>query len=189
MMSWGSLNAQIQTPVIKKIISTPPPPPTYTPIYSLTSVKVSIKTGNDNKEFPSGLYIDLWQKGYPGAYYREYCLFKIHDYKNELPSNSNTQIGLEKYDGPVEKHLLTTIQQKGLELTVYYLPNFFLDAWRVESIICTFEFKDQNGNLHPTLGNKVIIFPNSKGFLNNDYHSFKCIIDQNLNGLSASIVK
>lgn len=191
LLTAGTIRSQILRPQVKKttITTTTPAPPVSAPVYRLTAVRVNIKTGNDNKEFPSGLYIDLWQKGYPSANYPAYCLFKIHNWKNEMTINSSTDLGLEKYDGANEKFLLTTIQQKGLELKIGYIPNFFMDAWRIEGISCSLEFRDQNNNLHPTLGNKIIVFSNASGFLNNDYHTMKCLIDQNMNGLSASIEK
>jgi hypothetical protein len=177
----------IQTEPVKKIAPPSQPP---TPVYAMTAARVSIRTGSDNKEFPSGVYVEVWQKDHPGgANYQAHCLYNIRDLKNEMAINSTTQLGLEKTNGPAEKFLLSTIQQYGLELNVSYLPNFFMDAWKIENITWTLEFRDQNGNPHPTLGNKVISFSNSTGFLNNEYHVMKCFIDQSLNPLVASIVK
>ncbi|MBL7743465.1 MAG: hypothetical protein JNN00_08340 [Chitinophagaceae bacterium] len=175
-------------PVKTAPAQTPPPPPPSL-VYSLTSARVSIRTGNDNKEFPSGIYVDIWQKGHPGWYYQEYCLFNISNLKNEMAVNSTTDLGLEKYAGSADKFLLTTIQKNGLELNVSYNPNFFMDAWKIENITWTLEFRDQNGNLHPNMGNKIISFSNATGFLNNEYHRMRCTTDQNLNPLTAAIEK
>ena len=41
-------------------------PPLPAPVYSLTAARVSIKTGNDNKEFPSAMYANIFQKGHAG---------------------------------------------------------------------------------------------------------------------------
>jgi hypothetical protein len=192
-----SVNSQINRPeVIKKKTTpaqtktTPASTTTTAPVYSITAAKVNIRTGQDNKEFPSAVYIEIWQKDHPGgALYGQHCLFKVHDLKNEMTSNSTTELGLEKYNGAQEKFLLSTIQQYGLELTVGYQPNFFMDAWKIENITWTLEFRDQNGNLHPTMGTKIISFSNASGFLNNEYTIMKCITDQNLNPLTASIRK
>lgn len=163
---------------------------TAAPVYSLTSARVSIRTGQDNKEFPSRVYIEVWQKDHPGgALYGPHCLYKIHDLKNEMAVNSTTDLGMDKVSGASEKFLLSTIQQYGLELSVGYLPNFFMDAWKIENITWTLEFRDQNGNLHPTFGNKIISFSNAKGFLNNEYTIMKCFTDQYFNPLTASIEK
>ncbi len=167
---------------------TPPPPPP-SPVYSLSSIKVSIKTGSDNKEFPSGVYVEIWQKGHTAWDYQKYCYFKITDLRNEMAVNSTTEFGLEKYNSPADKFLLSNIQQHGLEMRVSYLPNFFMDAWKVDNIMFILEFRDQNGNLHPTMGTKIVSFSNASGFLNSEYHTFKCITDQALNPLTASIEK
>ena len=54
---------------------TPPPPPATnksagtdnqnTPVYALTSVRVKIRTGSDNKEFPSKLHARLMANSTP----------------------------------------------------------------------------------------------------------------------------
>ena len=61
--------------------------------------------------------------------------------------------------------------------------------WKIESVTLILEFKDQHGNLHPTMGNKTIVFSNAYGFLNNDYRDIECITDGNLAPLTAVIKK
>jgi hypothetical protein len=103
--------------------------------------------------------------------------------------NSNTEFGLGKYDVSTEKFTLEALQRDGLKLTIEYMPNFFMDAWKIEGIVLTLEFKDQNGNLHPTLGTKTITFNDAYGFLNGEYRAMVCLADKNLNSLTSSIVK
>lgn len=170
---------------------TPPPPPPATnksagtdnqntPVYALTSVRVKIRTGSDNKEFPSKVHARLMAKSTP-ADWRNYFQWNL---SNEMKINSDTEFGLELERSPTP---LTTFQTAGLKLTISYEPNFFADAWKIESISLVLEFKDQNGNLHPALGNKTIVFSNAYGFLNNEFRNIDCFTDGSFSPLTAVI--
>lgn len=207
----AQINTRVQkkqvktTPEPVKIIKTippkapPPPPPSNNKntgadnppaaVYTLTSMKVHIRTGNDNKEFPSKVSVTVWKKDISIGDYENGCIFYVFDLKNEMAVNSNTDIGLEKYKGNPDKFSLVNLQKSGLSMRVSYGANFFMDAWKVENISLTLEFKDQNGNLHPTLGRKTISFSNAIGFLNDQYSYFKCLTDNDFNPLTASIEK
>ncbi len=209
--SISAVKAQIitkQVPVkknttIKTTPPAPPPPPPapaqqpvakqgqpgYTPAYTLTSARVNIRTGIDNKEFLSDVSVSLWKKDRQGWNYSNDCYYKTPSLKNEMAVNSNTDLGLDKYAGNADKLNLTNLQTSGLDLIVTYQPNIFLDAWKIENITLILEFKDQNGNLHPTLGSKIISFSTAVGFLNAEYRVIKCKTDQNFNPLTASIEK
>jgi hypothetical protein len=165
--------------------TTPPPPATYVPVYTLTAVKVTLQTGNDNKDFGAALTLTLFQRnsntglyGLPG-----------NGLTNELPVNSIMDFGLENngYAPSVEKLKLETLQHTGLTLTIYYGPTFFLDAWKIEGVKLTLEFKDQNGNLHPVYGNKTIVFNTAKGILNNTFHWMRCHADGTFTPLTSPI--
>lgn len=149
----------------------PPPPATNkttaagtenTPVYRLTAVKVNIRTGNDNKEYPSGVRTTLGVRG-SGM---EYFYFVQNNLKNEMKSNTNTEFGLEKAIGNFKEITLDALQNAGCEIRINYSANFQLDAWKIEGVTATLEFRDQNGNLHPTLSQKTITFSNANGFLN-----------------------
>jgi len=187
---------------IKAIPVQPPtPPPAATnktaagtgqaaPVYTLTAVRVLIKTGTDNKEFLSEVGASLWKKDHSGWNYPNDCCYKIAALKNEMAVNSNTNLGLDKYPGGnADKLSLANLQANGVELLVQYIPNLLFDAWKIENITLVLEFRDQNGNLHPTLGSKTISFSNAIGFLNADFRTFKCRTDQYFNPLTASIEK
>ena len=109
--------------------------------------------------------------------------------KNELPVNSVTDFGLESsgYAPTVDNLKLETLQQTGLMLNIYYGPTFFLDAWKIEGVKLTLEFKDQNGNLHPVFGTKTIVFNTAKGILNNTFHTMKCYADGTFTPLTSPI--
>ncbi|MFA5330549.1 MAG: hypothetical protein WC384_22345 [Prolixibacteraceae bacterium] len=102
-------NKQVQTP--PKIIGTapaapqkltPPPPPiqkstvsgsTKTSIYNLISARVDIRTGSNNKEFPSMIGVMLASWGSNGGWIMQQL---SENMRNEMKSNSNTEFGLEK---------------------------------------------------------------------------------------------
>lgn len=173
----------------------PPPAPSQkaevttpiAPIYSLTSAKVTIHTGNDNKEFQAGLNITLFQQNTANG------LFGLpgNGIKNELAINSTTDFGLVKegYNGINNPEILKleNLQKTGLMLRIYYGPTFFLDAWKIDGVSLTLEFKDQYGNLHPTLGSKTIAFNTAKGILNNTFHTMKCLANGNFTALTSPI--
>ncbi len=172
----------------------PPPPPTSnaaptpgknTPYY-LTAASVTITTGNDNKEQPSKAMIGLAsanggcfhgrEKTEPCGLYDDNMSTSI---LNEYKVNSITVIPLiTSYQFPSSLPggvgegwryidlLLEEIQKHGLNLHVIHRPNFIADAWRIERVSLTLEFKDLAGNAHPSLGSVVIPFPNSSALLN-----------------------
>lgn len=187
--------------VILKTVPAPPPPapapppPTTnkttaagaenTPVYRLTAVKVNIRTGNDNKEYPSGVRTTLGVRG-SGM---EYFYFVQNNLKNEMKSNTNTEFGLEKATGNFKEITLDALQNAGCEIRINYSANFQLDAWKIEGVTATLEFRDQNGNLHPTLSQKTINFSNANGFLNGypGTTMMICNTDGYFNPLSANI--
>jgi hypothetical protein len=201
----GQLTPRLEKSVIvkpaTKIIKTNPAPPLApapavnketppgdqtTLVYTLSSVRVNIKTGSDNKEFPSQVYVEIWKKGeFFNAMSAPGRLYKIGTV-NEMAVNSNTELGLGKI-APDDKLSLSNLQTSGVELRITYLANIFLDAWKIENISCTLEFRDQNGKLHPTMGTKNISFSNAAGFLDGKYKAMVCTTDQNFNPLSANI--
>lgn len=180
----GMACAQISAPkVIKAKTPVTAPPP---PVYSLTNARVSITTGKDNKEFSSEVTVWLIQKG-KGILFQQ----PGSNTRNEMQVNSTTEFGLNKWTNTknIGSYLLTDIQQSGIILRILYRPNLFTDAWRIEGISVTLEFKDQNGNLHPTLGSKTITFNNTSGFLNNWDQIFECRADGNFTPIISSILQ
>lgn len=155
-------------------------------VYNLTSVRVKIKTGNDNKEFPSKVFVSLKAKHIPTSQWSPFGQLKLD---NEMRINSETEFGLERAAQLQGEARLDTFQTSGIKLIIKYLPNFFADAWKIEGVSVVLEFKDQHGNLHPALGNKTITFSNAYGFLNNEYQSMECVTDGSFAPLTAVIKK
>jgi hypothetical protein len=178
-----------QNVIIKTVPAAPPPPPVAppppstnkststsnqnTPVYSLTAVRVNIRTGSDNKEFPSKVNLLLVNRGNGYIFHQP-----GENMRNEMKINTNTEFGLEKKpDATQENMTLGSIQKGGLALRIFYAPNFIADAWKIEGVSITLEFKDQNSNLHPTFGSKTIIFNNATGFLDAANHILLCNMD------------
>ena len=163
--------------------TTPPVQANNAPVYSLTSVRVNIRTGSDNKEFPSKVYVKLMMKSDP-----HYYVYVQNNLNNEMRINSDTEFGLERgNEGTPERITLEALQTAGLILEIYYDPNLFTDAWKIENISMVLEFKDQNGNLHPSLGRKTLVFTNAYGFLNAGVRYMQCITDKSFTPLTATI--
>lgn len=162
------------------------------PVYRLTSAKVVIQTGSDNKEFPSSLNVRLLTLNTQQGLY----LLPGNGLNNELKVNSTTDLGLVLNRGTtteanekIQKGLtLDFIQQSGgLNLRIYYGPNFFMDAWKIEGVKLILEFKDQNNNPHPVYGYKTIVYNTASGFLNNTHKTMECLSDKDFNPTTSPI--
>lgn len=185
--------------ILNEVPPSPPPPPapisskteapitkseTSTSVYSLTSARVNIRTGNDNKEFPSEVAFYLsngvdWFMQQLGG-----------NMRNEMKINSNTEFGLEKCRNvKPEAFTLESMRIKGLNLRIVYFPDFLTNAWKIEGVSITLEFKDQNGTPHPTLGSKTIVFNNASGFLDAINSTLMCKTDEQLNPTTSSILE
>jgi hypothetical protein len=187
--------SKIITPVAEEPKTPAPPPPTNKTagaetaqtalVYRLTAVKANIRTGNDNKEYPSVVRTSLGVRGSQ----MEYAYFVQANLKNEMRSNTNTEFGLEKGGLNLKEITLDALQSAGLHFRISYVANFQLDAWKIEGVTLTLEFRDQNGNLHPSLAQKTITFSNANGFLNgyNGTTDMICNTDGYFNPLSAFI--
>lgn len=177
----------------------PPPPPTNPPtspnspnnnLYYLTSVKVDIYTGNDNKEFSSKMSIDLVRSGGAPSEFgnsnpgNESLLFSrtSGNSETEMKTNSITSVALESIYHPEEGRYtevmnLYKVQQYGLKLKINYIPNFILDAWKIDRVSMTLEFKDAQGNPHPIFGSKTILFMNASALLTDSKSNLICETD------------
>ena len=192
--------APVKKNVIIKIVPSqpapPPPPPAATnkttstsnqdaSVYSLTAARVSIKTGADNKEFPSGVSVWLFSMGVGGGFTLDQ---PSQNLRNEMKIHSNTEFGLQNNtNNDLKNRTLEAFQREGLGLRIRYYPNLPTDAWKIEGISITLEFKDQYGNLHPLYGNKTIVFTTANGFLNYwDWDMFSKT-DANFNPLTSVV--
>jgi hypothetical protein len=168
-----SVNSQINRPeTIKKktvpVKINPAQNPAPASVYSLTAARISIQTGNDNKEYPSTFLLYITEKSGAWGDGRELFAQQNQYPTAELKTNSVSDIPLVKFPNTgADAFSLTNLQYKGLRFVITYYPNFFADAWKIETVTLTLEFKDQNGTLHPTMGTKTIQFNMTNGLLTN----------------------
>jgi len=179
--------SRLKTPVS----TTPPvttPPAATTPAltswdYFLSNAKVTFYTGNDNKEKESMLQMQL-------TFGKEtVCNYYVPPSKyQECAVNSSTEFGFSEYHYKHDLLSLGYAEARGVKLLIFYSPNFPLDAWKIEKIMITLEFRDGNGNLHPTLGTKNIVFMNIGAVLNDGKRRLLCEADQFLMPRTATVV-
>lgn len=171
--------------------------------YSLSSVKVTIKTGSDNKESLSNISFELSVRD------TNYSILAQNNCTNELKVNSENTFGLESarewiwainpnaiptiyYTRPtgIKAVMLSDVEKYGLSLRIIYKPNFFADAWKIETVKLLLEFRDAKGNLHPNTGQKTIVFTSTSTFLDNfDKRILICTADNAFNPLTSFVTK
>jgi len=162
--------------------------------YFLSVAKVTIKTGKDNKEQNSKLIVsvypasgtDNWKKG-----------FTMENYMPELKVWSSQDFTLPKApDFDRAFNSLARYKQTGVMVDILYNtmgngPFFLTDAWKIEEISATLEFKDMNGNPHPTMPSKTIYFYGSNNDMYLDFGKWHlyCKTDEYFNVLPTFITK
>lgn len=170
--------------------------------YLLSSAKVIIRTGSDNKESLSNISFELFVRD------TNYMIFAQNNCTNELKVNSENTFGLEPakfwirtaiastpisyLNYPTGSNIvkLSDIEKYGLSLRIIYKPNLFTDAWKIENVNLQLEFRDAKGNLHPSSGQKTIAFTNTSTFLDCfDKRILICKADNRFNPLTSFVTK
>ncbi len=137
--------------------------------YKLISTRVSIKTGADNKEFPSE--VTMWLRATNCGLCMEQQMGNL---RNEMKINSTTEIGLEKNNrGNPESWTLECFQNGGFSLSIVYFPNLLTDAWKIEGVSMVLLFESQDGGQI----SKSLTFNNASGFLDGFNHNLECKAD------------
>ncbi|MBS1509546.1 MAG: hypothetical protein JST86_01800 [Bacteroidetes bacterium] len=132
--------------------------------YFLAGAVLKINTGNDNKEANTStayFYVRPRKSGGAAAY-------KLEDYANEIKANQATDLRLDRSTTlNTAQNSLQYFKQNGLSVVIAYCnKNFCTDAWKINSITLTLEFKDANGNPAPAgYASRTISFPVSGGTL------------------------
>jgi hypothetical protein len=193
----------LRSPGLESAPTKTTPPPVTNAYYSLSSVKVTIKTGSDNKESLSNVSIELAVRD------SAFSIFAQNNLTNEFKSNSDNTIGLEKSNAytsdyhpnsiptmyytsatGIQNIQLSDVEKYGLSLRIIYKPIFFADAWKIENVSIALEFRDVNGNLHTSMGQKTIQFSNASTFLDNyDKRILICTADKYFNALTSFVTK
>jgi hypothetical protein len=149
--------------------------------YIITGAIVTIKTGNDSKEYPSKVKVYLFPPA-AATYTYTYALGQLN-ISNAMNVNSSTEIGLtplnqQKIPWPVyyspgyngtnkpsspytagsHNWMLADLQKQGLRLLITYRPNIALDAWEIKQVTVKLKVEKADGSPHPTMNNKTIAF-------------------------------
>lgn len=149
--------------------------------YRISGARVSIKTGNDNKENPSKVQVFLFSP-HANTHTQIYALGQLN-FTNEMKIGSTTNIGLvplykqtvpwpiyfppNSIGAPKKNKIFTSgstnwlledLQRQGFRLLIAYSPNLVFDAWKIEQVVLTLEIKKADGTAHPTLDGKKIVF-------------------------------
>lgn len=119
--------------------------------YFLTSAKVTIQTGNDNKEAQNSkvtFYAGL--ANFNDKYYY------TNESNEEFKINTTNEIILKRayreadMIGDMTFNKLSYYKQFGFALAIVYDNNAWAtDAWKINNVTVTLEFKDKNGNPYP----------------------------------------
>ncbi|MEQ1799415.1 MAG: hypothetical protein ABL872_15785 [Lacibacter sp.] len=132
--------------------------------YFLAGAVVTVSTGNDNKEPNSStafFYVRPRKSNGVAAY-------KLEDYASEIKVNQTADLRLDRSAALTSpQNSLQHFKQNGLSVVVAYRNrSFCTDAWKINSVTVTLEFKDANGNPAPAgYASKTISFPVSSGIL------------------------
>lgn len=180
-----------QSPPPAATTAQPPAAATPPPDYFLVSARVRVATGGDNKELQSGAGVRIFKLSYtpggasPGdfkAYPGERLMFETRDEpRREFKVNSTNEIDLKSIYSfnyhPVDM-MLGYVEPYGFKAVITYSPNFPLDAWRINNVTIVFEIKDRNGNPHPYMGYREILFSPNKLMKAGD-NTLELFIDKN----------
>lgn len=171
-------NVPLKTTSVLKPVAAPPPGSQTTPQskpagtqtsltdadYFLAGAVINISTGGDNKEpNTSTAFFYVRPRKSNGI-----VAYKLEEYANEIKVNQTADLRLDRTATLTSaQNSLQYFKQNGLSVVVAYCnKNFCTDAWKINSITVTLEFKDANGNPAPAgYASKTISFPVSSGTL------------------------
>lgn len=132
--------------------------------YFLAGAVIKVSTGGDNKEpntSTASFYVRPRKSNGTVAY-------KLQDYSSELKVNQVTELRLDRATTlTAPQNSLQHFKQNGLSLLIAYAnKSYCTDAWKIDNITVTLEFKDAKGNPAPGgYGSRVINFPVSNATL------------------------
>lgn len=196
----GITQAQGTRPVIQKSKNntggrqqtTPTAPVLSDADYFLAVAKISVKTGKDNKEKGSKLIFRVYPASGTDNYKKGYCQ---ENYADELKVWETRDFTLPRAAGFDQSfNSLAHYRQTGVMVDINYNtvgngPFFALDAWKIEEVVVTLEFKDKDGNPHPTMPSKTISFSGTEMYLDYGKWQLYCKTDQYFNALTPFITK
>jgi len=158
--------------------------------YFLAVAKVAIKTGKDNKEKGSSVIMRVYPAAGANNYRRGYCQ---ENFKDELKIWNTDDFTLPRAaDFDQNFNSLANYRQTGIMVDINYNtvgngPFFALDAWKIDEVTVTLEFKNKNGQAHPTMGTKILSFTNPNMYLDYTKWQLYCKTDQYFSTLTPTI--
>ena len=158
--------------------------------YFLAAATISVKTGKDNKEKGSSVIFRVYPASGTDNYRKGYCQ---ENFKDELKIWNTNNFTLPRA-GAFDQNFnsLANYRQTGIMVDINYNtvgngPFFALDAWKIEEVGVTLEFKNKKGEPHPTMGSKTIYFTNSDMYLDYTKWQLYCKTDQYFSPLTPFI--
>ncbi len=142
----------------------PPPPPTTTAndpaAFFLTSAKVTVLTGDDDKEWPTEIGFRLFRTPPMPAQKNDpvWNCFAYPTYTEALPARSTREFTLLRDALRDDLVSLQSIQSTGLTLAIDYRIRNNWTFWKISTIWIELEFKDRSGKPHPIFGYKKLMF-------------------------------
>jgi hypothetical protein len=129
----------------------------YANEYLLTGGTITIHTGNDNKEAPSHFGVTLYVNGgetepensaNPNPDRLQYVVtFDTKAGELKINSSADFKITAKQF----ARKDLANIQQHGLRIRIKYLPNFPLDAWKIDRVALTVNFQNAQKTENKTM--------------------------------------
>ena len=132
--------------------------------YFLAGAVIQISTGGDNKEpNTSTAFFTVRPRKSNGI-----VAYSLNEYANELKVNQTVDLRLDRVATLTSaQNSLHHFKQNGLSVVVAYCNKAFCtDAWKINSVTVTLEFRDANGNPAPNgYASRTISFPVSSATL------------------------
>lgn len=158
--------------------------------YFLAVAKITVKTGKDNKETGSKLILRVYPATGADNWHKGYCQ---ENFTDELHVWSTDNFTLPRATGFDQNfNSLANYKQTGVMVDINYNtmgngPFCLLDAWKIDEVDVTLEFKDKSGNPHPSMGSRTVYFNNSNMYLDYKKWQLYCKTDQYFTPLTPAI--
>lgn len=129
-------------------------------VYTLDEAALELETGADNKEWQSGVKLELFNGKNELLMYQP-----IENSKVEYPINDMKLIGLNKNANVIPQSLLydNIKASGGFIVKITYYANIFTDAWKIDGVKLRLKFIDQNRAPYPSSANSTIRLDGSRG--------------------------
>ena len=165
-------------------------------VYHLQEAFLTISTGNDGKEYPSKVAMELYSgNGNNGTLLMSQ---PIDNSKNEFVASQPMTFGLSFSPGvrPAQLELNSIKNAGGLRVRIYYYANIFSDAWKIEDVSLKLKFVDQNnipysgtiGHMRLDGNGTGMSFDNSSGILDGFHRKvMECYLNSDFSSLSSTV--